>query len=399
MTTYKSVKYNISGADLTGLTAGQIPNLDTAKITTGTMADARIAASNVTQHATSFDDNKLQSNIALLGFKTAVNGSLAKYNLVDQIIDEFEDASGVDTSASTNETLTEGTYFGGTLGYPTGGTITTPISGYRQHAFTANGSLEVTVTGNVGIMVVAGGASGGSDMAGGGGAGGLVYKATHELTSNTYDAVIGAGGAGQPLANTSGNVGIDTTFTINGGAVEFTAKGGGTGGGENIAGGSGGSGGGASYSGTGGSTTQAGTTTGVNSTADVNIGYAGGVGRAAPDYNGGGGGGAGGIGAAGASAQAGAGGLGYNASAIFGTAVGDSGWFASGGGGGWTTNSPGRARGSASIGGGRAGANNDADGEAGQANTGGGSGGGGQQSGYEQSGVGGSGVVVVRYAV
>ena len=34
MTTYKSVKYNISGADLTGLTAGQIPNLDTAKITT-----------------------------------------------------------------------------------------------------------------------------------------------------------------------------------------------------------------------------------------------------------------------------------------------------------------------------------------------------------------------------
>ena len=116
----------------------------------------------------SYDDNKIQTNIALLGFKTAVNGSLAKYNLVDQIIDEFEDASGVDTSASTNETLTEGTYFGGTLGYPTGGTITTPISGYRQHAFTANGSLSVSVTGNVGIMVVAGGASGGSDMAGGG---------------------------------------------------------------------------------------------------------------------------------------------------------------------------------------------------------------------------------------
>ena len=28
MTTYKSIKYNISGADLTGLTASQIPNLD-----------------------------------------------------------------------------------------------------------------------------------------------------------------------------------------------------------------------------------------------------------------------------------------------------------------------------------------------------------------------------------
>ena len=34
-----------------------------------------------------YDDDKIQSNIALLGFKTAVNGSLAKYNLQDQIID------------------------------------------------------------------------------------------------------------------------------------------------------------------------------------------------------------------------------------------------------------------------------------------------------------------------
>ena len=54
MTTYKSVKYNISGADLTGLTAGQIPNLDTAKVTTGTFADARISASSVTAHASDY---------------------------------------------------------------------------------------------------------------------------------------------------------------------------------------------------------------------------------------------------------------------------------------------------------------------------------------------------------
>ena len=55
MTTYKSIKYNISGADLTGLTAGQIPNLDTAKITTGTMADARISSSSVVQHSPETD--------------------------------------------------------------------------------------------------------------------------------------------------------------------------------------------------------------------------------------------------------------------------------------------------------------------------------------------------------
>ena len=60
--------------------------------------------------ATTFDDDKIQSNIALLGFKAAVNGSLAKYNLQDQIIDEYADASGIDASASTNERLTAGVY-------------------------------------------------------------------------------------------------------------------------------------------------------------------------------------------------------------------------------------------------------------------------------------------------
>ena len=38
---------------------------------------------------TEFDDDKLQTNIAMLGFKVAVNNDLAKYNLVDKIIDEY----------------------------------------------------------------------------------------------------------------------------------------------------------------------------------------------------------------------------------------------------------------------------------------------------------------------
>ena len=65
--------------------------------------------------AAEYDDDKIQSNIALLGFKTAVNGSLAKYNLQDQIIDEYEDATGIDASASTNERLSSGVYDGATV--------------------------------------------------------------------------------------------------------------------------------------------------------------------------------------------------------------------------------------------------------------------------------------------
>jgi len=44
----------------------------------------------------------MEDDIALLGFRVASNGSLAKYNLVDQTVDDFQDTSGVDASASTN---------------------------------------------------------------------------------------------------------------------------------------------------------------------------------------------------------------------------------------------------------------------------------------------------------
>ena len=53
------------------------------------------------------------ADTALLGFKTAANGSLAKYNLMDQTVDAFEDASGVDAGASTNATRNASKYYSG----------------------------------------------------------------------------------------------------------------------------------------------------------------------------------------------------------------------------------------------------------------------------------------------
>ena len=86
----------------------RIPDLATSKITSGTFADARIASSNVTQHATTFDDNKIQTNLALLAFKTQTNGSLTKYELQDNIADEFQDNTNINASSSTNESFTTG---------------------------------------------------------------------------------------------------------------------------------------------------------------------------------------------------------------------------------------------------------------------------------------------------
>ena len=75
-----------------------------------------LPASSVTAHASTFDDNKINTNIALLGFKSAVNGSLIKYNLQDNIIDDFQDSSGIDTGASSNEQVASGAV-GGTVAF------------------------------------------------------------------------------------------------------------------------------------------------------------------------------------------------------------------------------------------------------------------------------------------
>ncbi|MCP4880615.1 MAG: hypothetical protein GY905_08725, partial [Gammaproteobacteria bacterium] len=43
------------------------------------------------------DTTPLEDDIAILGFKVAANGSLSKYNLADQVVDAYEDDSGIDT--------------------------------------------------------------------------------------------------------------------------------------------------------------------------------------------------------------------------------------------------------------------------------------------------------------
>ena len=89
---------DVKSTNLDNVPAVDLTNLSASNLTSGTIPDARVSASAVQQHATSFDDNKIQTNLALLGFKTASVGSLATYNLQDQSVDEFKDASGINSS-------------------------------------------------------------------------------------------------------------------------------------------------------------------------------------------------------------------------------------------------------------------------------------------------------------
>ena len=121
MTTYKSIKYNISGADLTGLTAGQIPNLDTAKITTGTFTDARISEASVTQHVTATDLSGVNADITALALREATNEASVAFNLPNQFIETFTDDTNLGTQ--TDGDRTSGHW--GTVGTATSVTDTT----------------------------------------------------------------------------------------------------------------------------------------------------------------------------------------------------------------------------------------------------------------------------------
>lgn len=240
----------------------------------------------------------------------------------------------------------------------TGGTVT-ELGGFRQHVFTTLGvgSLVMVSPGTVELLVVGGGGGGANSNnsgLGGGGAGGVVHIPAMYVAATTA-LFVGAGGAGvaiggEPICGQGSRFG--DVYAAGGGSA------GGEGTGRGQPGGSGG-GGGALVLGGG-----------------VGIPGQGHDGGTAVSTAGGGGGGAGAAGANGSGTAGGAGGVGVDLSSVFGTSVGDSGWFGGGGSGRGTGSTPANPLGRAAN-----------------------SGGGGISTYGGTSGAGYDGVVIVRYAI
>ncbi len=75
--------------------ADLINGIDASKITTGTFADARISSSSVSQHAQSFDDNKIVNDISTLGLRVHTQENLNASNTNSASFDVFQDSSGI----------------------------------------------------------------------------------------------------------------------------------------------------------------------------------------------------------------------------------------------------------------------------------------------------------------
>jgi hypothetical protein len=266
----------------------------------------------------------------------------------------------------------------------TGGDSVTTDGTYWYHTFRTSGTFTPTETLTADYLVVAGGAGGGAGInadgnGGGGGAGGLrcTVQATGgggslpsalSLTAQAYTVTVGAGGA----AATSGSNSVFSSITSTGGGT------GGKTGGTN-SGASGGSGGGVYNDGAG---------TGSVGSGTADEGFNGAKSSPTAPYFGGGGGGAG---EAGNTDARGDGGDGISTN-ISGSSVN----YAGGGGGGVNAQS---ATSTGGTGGGGNGGSNNTLAQSGTVNTGGAGGGGAAHTSFIAAGAGGSGIVIVRYAV
>ena len=99
---------NIAPANVTTAKIG--PNaVESSEINNGTVTAADLATTldlspkTVTLPSSSVSFDRDYFNIALLGFKMAVNESLTVFNLIDGIVDEFHDESGTDEAEGSND--------------------------------------------------------------------------------------------------------------------------------------------------------------------------------------------------------------------------------------------------------------------------------------------------------
>jgi hypothetical protein len=184
--------------------ANFVNGIDASKITSGTFADARIAASNVSQHAQSFDDNKIVNDISTLGLRVHTQENLNASNTSSASFDVFQDSSGIGSTSNTSRHSSE--YV--TAAVETSDSPVTYSYTGSDQTYTPSGKSKIDV-----FMWGAGGAAGydySSSGGGGrhnvtGGAGGFTSGTVAITGSPTYKLVVGGRGEATDVTNGYGN--------------------------------------------------------------------------------------------------------------------------------------------------------------------------------------------------
>ena len=134
---------NAINSSIAANTAKDLTALSASNLTSGTVPDARIGASSVTQHVTAFDDSNLRRDILKLALQIAVDTNRVAYNLSNSFIDQFEDDTGIGTETDVNRDTT-GEYVSSVGGL----TLIPQNAGTAIGSLTASGGLAAAFDGN-----------------------------------------------------------------------------------------------------------------------------------------------------------------------------------------------------------------------------------------------------------
>ena len=216
-------------------------NINNGAVTTDDLASTLdLSSKTVTLPSDAVSFDREYNNIGLLGFKMAVNESLTVFNLVDGVVDEFNDESGTDEAEGSNDlyNATDDYYINSTqpdgislcysAGFTTTGitepdTSTAGTNPAQGNSSTGTFTVPCGVTSVSFVLTGAGGGFLGNAQFGPGSAGGGLTTGNFAVSGGQVLHVgAGEGGTGGPSASERGG-----SF---GGGDGFDSRGGGGGG-------------------------------------------------------------------------------------------------------------------------------------------------------------------------
>jgi hypothetical protein len=98
---------DVKSASLDNVPAVDLTNLSASNLTSGTIPDARVSASAVSQHAVSFDDNAIVNDLSTIALRQATNENAIAYNTNSSFIDVFQDGSGIASNTNAPRNASE----------------------------------------------------------------------------------------------------------------------------------------------------------------------------------------------------------------------------------------------------------------------------------------------------
>ena len=239
VTTDKIANSNVTTAKI-GASAVESSEINDGTVTTSDLASTLdLSPKTVTLSSTTVAALKrpVEDNIALLGFKMAVNDGLTVFNLVDGIVDEFHDESGTDEGEGSNDlycatndhyvnstqpqgvsacvsagfttsSITEpGTSVTGTDESPSAN-ANTPGPAINARGESGSGTVgKFTVPSGVTALTVSAWGAGGPKFSGDGGGGGFSTGVLAVTAGQAFDVVVGEAGHPQTSKCTPYSIG------------------------------------------------------------------------------------------------------------------------------------------------------------------------------------------------